>query len=281
MQRIDEQSYLARTSSGRARSRWSWVGTMCDVVTRCRSMSSSIPSGVPLVHEHDLVAHVQRVGRPEQHGGVVQRRAGDVHVAVVGLHAEQRQEQRVQRGELVGVHVDPAPLHALGLAGRARRVVHRRRRRCGRSGVCRAGRRCSSSKGRKPATSPMAKRRRRGVAELGDHLGELVGEALVADQRLGLGVGDDVGDLGADEVVVDRRDVEPDLRSRPGRRDHLDAVRQHEGERVVGPQAEGCGGRGDPVGERGQLAGGELGAVGGDERLAVGVGGGDAEEPKI
>ena len=45
MQRVDDTSYLARTSSGRASSRWNWVGTMWLVVTLCSSMSWSIPSG--------------------------------------------------------------------------------------------------------------------------------------------------------------------------------------------------------------------------------------------
>ena len=44
MQRVDEQSYFARTSSGRARRRCSWVGTMCEVVTLCSSISRSISS---------------------------------------------------------------------------------------------------------------------------------------------------------------------------------------------------------------------------------------------
>ena len=48
MQRVDETSYLARTSSGSASRRWNWVGTMCDVVTLCSSMSCSISSGVHL-----------------------------------------------------------------------------------------------------------------------------------------------------------------------------------------------------------------------------------------
>ena len=45
MCRSDDTSYRARVSSGRARSRWNWVGTMCEVVTRYSSMSRSISSG--------------------------------------------------------------------------------------------------------------------------------------------------------------------------------------------------------------------------------------------
>ncbi len=45
MWRSDDRSYLERTSSGRASSRWNWVGTMCDVVTLYCSISCSMCSG--------------------------------------------------------------------------------------------------------------------------------------------------------------------------------------------------------------------------------------------
>ncbi len=48
MCRREDTSYLLRVSSGRARSRWNWVGTMCEVVTRYCSMSRSISSGIHL-----------------------------------------------------------------------------------------------------------------------------------------------------------------------------------------------------------------------------------------
>ena len=52
----EDMSYLARVSSGRARSRWNWVGTMCEVVTRYCSMSREHLLGDPLVHQHHGVA---------------------------------------------------------------------------------------------------------------------------------------------------------------------------------------------------------------------------------
>ena len=48
--------------------------------------------GQPLVHEHDGVAQVQRRAPEAQHGGVVQRRADDVDVVVLGLDAEEEQQ---------------------------------------------------------------------------------------------------------------------------------------------------------------------------------------------
>ena len=141
----------------------------------------------------------------------------------------------------------------------------------------------SSSNGRKPCDRRRcAKAGGSGVAELGDDLGQLAGEALVADERLRLGVADDVGDLGADEVVVDRRDVAADLGAGEVGGEHLDAVGQHEGEGVVGLHAR-CAWR--PLAIRlasgVELAGREDRAVGGDEDLPVGVGGGEAEEAGI
>jgi hypothetical protein len=124
-------------------------------------------------------------------------------------------------------------------------------------------------------------RRGRSVAELGDDLGQLAGEPLVAEERLRLGVLDDVRDLGADEVVVDRRDVAADLRAGEVGGQHLDRVRQHEGERVVGLHTDGLEPVGDPVGGGVELARRQDRAVGGHEDLPVGVGGGDAEEAGI
>lgn len=43
--RSDETSYRARMSSGRARSWWNIVGTMCVCVTRCRSIKRRAVSG--------------------------------------------------------------------------------------------------------------------------------------------------------------------------------------------------------------------------------------------
>ena len=48
MWRSDDTSYWFRVSSGRARSRWNWVGTMWEVVTRYFSISCSISSGIHL-----------------------------------------------------------------------------------------------------------------------------------------------------------------------------------------------------------------------------------------
>ena len=44
----EDMSYLFRVSSGRASSRWNWVGTMWEVVTLYCSMSWSICSGIHL-----------------------------------------------------------------------------------------------------------------------------------------------------------------------------------------------------------------------------------------
>ena len=82
------------------------------------------PSSAPAVHEHDGVAEVQRHVDPLASAVVVHGTGAEVHVAVVGLHAEQRQQQRRERGRLVGVPVREGPAHALGPPGRARGVGH-------------------------------------------------------------------------------------------------------------------------------------------------------------
>ena len=46
---------------------------------------------------------------------MVQRRAGDVDVAVLGLHAEQHQEHRVERAALVGIEVGEPRFTPFGL----------------------------------------------------------------------------------------------------------------------------------------------------------------------
>ena len=58
--------------------------------------------GRPLVHEHHGVAHVERRAPEAQHGGVVERRADDVDVVVMGLDAEEEQDAGQAEGGLVG-----------------------------------------------------------------------------------------------------------------------------------------------------------------------------------
>ncbi len=70
-------------------------------------------------------------------------------------------------------------------------------------------------------------------------------EALVADEGRGLAVVDDVGDLGSDQVVVDRREVPTCLHRREVEGEHLGAVGQHRGHDVARGQAE----RAEPVHE--------------------------------
>ena len=82
--------------------------------------------GIPLVHAHDGVLHVQRVARERRDRGVVVGRRAEVHVAVAQRDAEQAEQEREQLGAHVGIEIGERALHALRLAGRARRVVHRR-----------------------------------------------------------------------------------------------------------------------------------------------------------
>ena len=73
-----------------------------------------------------------------------------------------------------------------------------------------------------------------------------LGEALVADEDLGLGVRQDVGDLGRHQVVVDGHDVPAGLQGGEVDLEDLDAVGQHEGDGVALAQPELRAGRGRP-----------------------------------
>src|SRR5690606_39725043 len=63
--------------------------------------------------------------RSHQHRGVVQRRDGEVDVAVPGCDAEQAGQVAEQLAHVGGVDLGQAALHALGATGGAGRVVHR------------------------------------------------------------------------------------------------------------------------------------------------------------
>ena len=121
-------SRTRRSACGRPRAapsrRWNWVGTMWLVVTRYFSIRRSISSGAPAVHQHHRVSEVHGGRGEHQHGGVIERRAADVDVAVLGLAPEEAQEAAHQRGHRVGVDRRERPPHALRAAGGARGVVH-------------------------------------------------------------------------------------------------------------------------------------------------------------
>jgi len=159
-----------------------------------------------------------------------------VDVVVVGGQPEEQEHPGEAEGGVLGRRVGEAAAHPLGPAGGARRVVH--------DGAGGALRGC----GRRPAVLQLAvgaealhgtHREAALDGEAGLVGGRLHrrGEALVGDQDLGLGVVEDVGDLGTDEVVVDRDEVPPGLQDGQVDLDHLHRVGQHDGDGVAGAQA--------------------------------------------
>ncbi|GAA3075691.1 hypothetical protein GCM10020000_71190 [Streptomyces olivoverticillatus] len=82
-----------------------------------------------------------------------------------------------------------------------------------------------------------------------------VGPAFVRDEHLGAGVGDDPGDLGCDEVVVDGDEVEPGLGGGEMGGEELGAVGQHHREGVARAQPRGAQSVDEPVGRGVQPAG--------------------------
>ena len=201
--------------------------------------------GCPLVHEHDRVAHVQRVGRPHQHGGVVERRAGDVHVVVERLHAEHALEAGVQLAQDVGVDVDERRASRPWACRWCPTCSASARRRCDRRGWSSAGRRPARSTGGSPSTVADREARCRRATSI-SVMALVISSAKRSwpTKHLGVAVVDDVGDLGADEVVVDRREVEPDLHGAEVELDHLDAVGQHAGDGVARLEARAPAARG-------------------------------------
>src|SRR6478752_5518653 len=83
---------------------------------------------VPLVHVDDGVPGLERVPRERGDRGVVVRRRREVHVPVTRSDAEEQQEHREELGRRVGVEPGERTLHTLRTSGGAARVVHRRTR---------------------------------------------------------------------------------------------------------------------------------------------------------
>ena len=114
----------------------------------------------------------------------------------------------------VGIDLGERALHALRLAGGARRVVHRRARRP----VLGHRRRLRGRRARRTTGSPGSPRApagsRRGMPASSAAALASVGEALVADEHLGVGVLEDVRDLGRRQPVVDRHVVQAGLQRR-------------------------------------------------------------------
>ena len=98
-----------------------------------------------------------------------------------------------------------------------------------------------------------------------------VGEALVADERLRVGVLEDVRDLGRRQPVVDRHVVQAGLQRGEVDVHRVRAVRQHRRDRVAPLQAERAQRVHDLVGAGQHVAGGVLGAVGVDDREVAGI----------
>ena len=87
---------------------------MCVFVTLYLSIRCSICSGVHLSMTHDRVPDVDRRAREDEHRGVVQRRADDVHVVVERLQPEHEQHPAEAVAAGLGVDAGQRAAHALG-----------------------------------------------------------------------------------------------------------------------------------------------------------------------
>ncbi len=151
---------------------------------------------------------MQGGARELQHGGVVERRADQMDVAVERLDAEDAEE--AAEVALLGKLAGQRPADAARAAGGAGGVVHDPAQRAPFRGRHRPvlqqfGVRAEAVDRTDSVTVA------RGQFRLVRGGGGGFGEAFVGDEHLGAGVGDDPGDLRADEVVVDGDEVEPGL----------------------------------------------------------------------
>ncbi len=226
--------------------------------------------GHPLVHEDDGVPQVQRRAREAEHGRVVQGRAHNVHVVVLGLDPEEEEQSRQPERGLLGR--DPGELaeDPLGVARRPRRVVHdvadgpvlgqRRRARVAQRGVGGEARDPSDREATGGPDPRLVCRRGRDVVE-----------ALVRHEGLRPRVLQDVGDLGRDQVVVDGDEVPAGLEGGQVDLDHLGAVRQERGHHVPRFEPESTQRVHQLIGATEELARRHVTALRGDEGEVVGI----------
>ncbi len=225
----------------------------------------------PLVHQDEAVAEVQRGTGELQHGRVVERRADQMDIAVERLDTEDAEES--------------AEVGVLG-CGTGQRAANTARAPRGARGVVHDPAQGPVG-GRGPGLSveelgvrPEAVDVTDGVAPRPRQLRLVRGvpgrlrEPLVRDQHLRPGVGDDPGDLRADQMVVDGDEIETGLGRGEIRGEELDAVGEDHGERVAALQARRAQPVDQPVARGVQPARGPLLAVRGDQDRAVRVCGG-------
>ena len=235
--------------------------------------------GVEAVHQHDRVAELERDRREVQHRGVVERRAAQVHVPVVGRQREYAEEPGRRHRRLVRVVAGERAAHALGPARRAGSVDHRAARRARVGPPLAAG----AERGQRGEAGYRA----RGEPSLLTDSGEVgclrrhAGEPLVGHERAGAAVGQDVGDLGGGQVPVHRDHVQPGLRGREEQGERLGAVRQHPGHGIAGTQTESLQPAPVPVGQGGQLRVADGRATGFDDRRPFGIDGGDGPQADV
>ncbi len=192
--------------------------------------------GVPAVHQHHGVAELDRDRGEVEHGGVVERRAAQMHVAVERRQPEQAEEPgRHHPAHFVRVGPGERAAHALGPAGGARCVHHGRAVRPWVRALVRAvpaqpAQRLEAGHrpGREPVLDP---------GQVGRYHRD-VGKAIVRYEDASAAVPEDVGDLARDLVPVDRHDVKAGLDRREVHGERGDAVGQQRRDRVPRAQAK-------------------------------------------
>ena len=236
--------------------------------------------GIPLLAEDHRVAHVERGRTEHQDGGVVEGRAADVNIVVLGLQAEHTQQSGGQGDDQVGVDGSQGASYALGLARRSRGVVHHLARGAILGPVI-------GLSGEKLGKRPKALDLTQGKAPIAREVDFLpggsagLGEFLRTAEHLGSRVLDDVGDFRRREVVVDGGHVETDLGDGQVDLEELGAIFHHQGYAIALFEAQGAKPVGHAVGFGEEFAPAPLTLLGVDESEPVRRGLGKFPESEI
>ena len=258
MWRSDDMSYLPRTSSGRASSRWNWVGTMCEVVTRCSSMRRSISSGIHL-SMRTTVWPMCNDALPKRRTAVWY--SGEPMMwtfSSPGWIEKRKRSPARPSAASSGVTPEQFPVDALGVAGGSRGVVHD----VADGALPWQGARVGVPSGGIGGEAVDVAHREATQGRNGGLVGRRhrgFGESLVGQEDLGSAVLEDVGDLGRHQVMVDGDQVPPGLHRRQVRLDHLGAVGEDGGHHVTLVHALGAQGVHQLVGAAEQFAGSHFG----------------------
>ena len=185
---------------------------------------------IPTIHQNYFVPQLNRDGDEVQHRRVVERRPADVHMIVEGPDPEDREEATRRQRYLIGVGAGQRTPDTLRFARRPGGVEH------GSTGCADLG---TFVRGAEVAQRGEAVDLTDGVpVRDARFVSSLTGgrtETTRSDKGFGVAVLQDVCNLRAGQVPVDRHDVQAGLIRGEVERNEVGAVVQHHHDAVAGP----------------------------------------------